>query len=259
MASIFRKIFRKKKNPPLKCEISLDGQPSLMESDPHHQHTAACFIDFAPLSVLELFQSQGCASCPPALPKIQAAAAKDPNLLLLTYDVTYFNSSTGWNDTFASNQWDARQKAYVKKWGRAGLFTPQVVADGIADGTGAEEGDVYGIVEAARGTKLAMEWHITLDVSEQGLRIDTDLQEAEVHDVLMIRYEPKLQTVKPGKGPNKGKKIKHVNQVAQVMKVGEWRGGNLDVVLPEMVGDGLETVAVVQQGPGGPIVVAQKI
>jgi hypothetical protein len=261
MAAFFKSLFRRKKTPPLACEISLDGQPALA-TDPTHKHSAACFLDFSPLAIVELYQSQGCASCAPAIPKIQDAVAKDSNTLLLTYDVTYFDGPAGWKDTFGSNQWDNRQKAYVKRWDRTGLFTPQVVVDGIADGTGAENGDVDGIVAAARSLKTQMSWNIVLGVAEAGLRIDSDRAEAEVHDVLMIRYEPTLQTVKVGKGPNKGKKVKHVNQVMQIVKVAEWSGGNLDISLLEMASmgeDGLETVAVVQQGAGGPIVAAQKV
>lgn len=49
----------------------------------------------------------------------------NPNLLLLTYNVTYFDHN-GWTDTFGNRLWDNRQKAYVKKWGRNSIFTPQV-------------------------------------------------------------------------------------------------------------------------------------
>ena len=63
----------------------------------------------------------------------------DPDLLLLSYDVTYFNHN-GWEDTFADSRWDKRQQAYLRKWNRNTKFTPQVIVDGISDGTGAEKG-----------------------------------------------------------------------------------------------------------------------
>lgn len=58
----------------------------------------------------------------------------NPNLLLLTYDVTYWDQP-GWKDTFG-NPWDQRQRTYVTKWGRGGIFTPQIVVDGVSDGIG---------------------------------------------------------------------------------------------------------------------------
>ncbi len=103
MASILRKLFTRKKQPPLVCAVSLD-----MDHDPDHMHTAACFIDFAPLAVVELFQSQGCQSCPPAIPAILEGTAANPNVVLLTYNVTLFDH-LGWKDTLANSQWDARQ------------------------------------------------------------------------------------------------------------------------------------------------------
>ena len=42
-----------------------------------------------PLTVVELFQSQGCSSCPPANSNV-IAVADDPNVLVLTYEVTYW-------------------------------------------------------------------------------------------------------------------------------------------------------------------------
>lgn len=57
--------------------------------DPNHVHTDACFVEIQPLAIAEFFQSQGCAACPDAIPLIHKAAGGNPNVLLLTYNVTY--------------------------------------------------------------------------------------------------------------------------------------------------------------------------
>jgi hypothetical protein len=238
-----------KKDVPLACTIALD--------DASHIHTGACFIDIQPLSVVELFQSQGCQSCPLNVPKIYNGI-KDPNLILLTYDVTYFDQ-LGWTDTFGNRQWDQRQKAYVTKWGRNNLFTPQVVVDGVADGTGAGKDEMHEIVGQARQLRAQIDWHINLHTNGTELRIDSDRTEAEGHDIMLVRYDPQEQVVKIGKGINKGKKLTHRNLVKEVTKVGEWNGGNLTIALPEAGHTGLETVAFVQAGPGGAIVASQQI
>ncbi|KAH7312974.1 thioredoxin-like protein [Rhexocercosporidium sp. MPI-PUGE-AT-0058] len=226
MAAIIRKIFRRKKNIPLACATSL-------ENEPDHVHTGACFIDIQPLSIVELFH----------------------------YDVTYFNHM-GWEDTFGDSRWDKRQQAYLRKWARTTKFTPQVIADGVADGTGAEKGAVDGMVDAARGLRTSMPWHIIVDTNDAELRIDSDGEDVGPFDIYLVNYDPKTVVVKVGKGPNKGKKISHKNLVKDVIRIGEWSGGNLTIDLPDMktmVGTGLETVAIVQGANGGPIVAAQKL
>ena len=76
------------------------------------------------LTVIELFQSQGCSSCPPANSNV-LKLAEDPNLLILTYDVTYWDR-LGWKDTFGNSANDKRQWEYARALSRKNVFTPQV-------------------------------------------------------------------------------------------------------------------------------------
>jgi hypothetical protein len=188
----------------------------------------------------------------------------DPNLLLLTYNVTYFDNM-GWPDTLATRQWDSRHKTYVKNWGRNNLFTPQIIADGIADGTGAGDNEVTSIVSQARQARKQTPWHIIVDTNaaDGELRIDSDnsIGEVDAHDILIIQYDDKPEEVKIKKGPNKGKKMLHRNIVKAIVKVGEWNGGNKTLDLKELASQGaksgLQGVAVVQAPLGGPIRAAQ--
>jgi hypothetical protein len=193
---------------------------------------------------------------------IHDSVKDNPNLLLLTYNVTYFDH-LGWTDTHGNRQWDQRQRAYVQKWGRTNIFTPQVIGDGIADGTGAGKDEVHNIVSAARQVRNSMPWRIIVDTNDTELRVDSDLLHADPHDILLIMYDPKPETVKVKKAVNKGKKIEHRNIVKGIMKVGEWNGGNVTLPLPDGAlrgGHGsLEIVAVVQAGNGGPIIASQKL
>lgn len=109
-----------------------------------------------------------------------------------------------------------------------------------------------------------MSWNIIIDTNDVELRIDSDLERAEMpYDILLVMYDPTPQTIKVKKGTNKGKKIEHRNVVKSISKVGEWMGGNLTLPLPEAAQrgghEGLEIVALVQGGPGGPIVASQRV
>ena len=75
-------------------------------------------------TVIELFQSQGCSSCPRANSNV-LQLVEDPNLLILTYDVTYWDR-LGWKDTFGNSANDRRQWEYARALSRKNVFTPQV-------------------------------------------------------------------------------------------------------------------------------------
>lgn len=266
MASLFRKIFPRKKKAPLVCAVALDDNGNIVGEDPNHQHTAACFLSFEPLAVAELFQSQGCTSCPQALPGIHSTTTNLPNMVLLTMPVTLFDH-LGWKDTLASSSWDARQRGYVRKWQRNSIFTPHMVINGVADGSGAEGKEQIEDI-LARGREEAKRyiegWNIYMDASDTHIRIDTDKQDAgQVFDVVLLTYKPGDQTVKVAGGPNKGKKLVHRNLVQNIVKIGEWTGGNAEIQLPtptSALPSGVSGVVVLQQpGLGGAIIQATKI
>ncbi|MER8459093.1 DUF1223 domain-containing protein [Mesorhizobium sp. M0027] len=83
------------------------------------------------LTVVELFTSQGCWSCPPA--NANLIKVKDqPGVLALSFNVTYWDY-LGWKDTFGKEEFTQRQVRYEPSLGRSGPFTPQVVVNGRAD------------------------------------------------------------------------------------------------------------------------------
>ena len=86
------------------------------------------------VTVIELYTSEGCSSCPPA-DRWFSGLAKDgvslQHAVLLAYHVDYWNS-LGWPDRFSKPQFSDRQRAVATR-NRASVFhTPQVVVDGRA-------------------------------------------------------------------------------------------------------------------------------
>ena len=88
--------------------------------------------DAAHPTVIELFQSQGCSSCPPAEASVGAVSGR-PDVLALSFEVDYWDR-LGWKDTFSKAAWTARQYAYARALGHDGVYTPQVVVNGRVAG-----------------------------------------------------------------------------------------------------------------------------
>lgn len=83
-------------------------------------------------SLLELYTSEGCSSCPPA--EAQFSRLKDsPGLwkqfVPIAYHVDYWNR-LGWPDRFSSADWTARQQHYAALWRSDSIYTPAFVLNG---------------------------------------------------------------------------------------------------------------------------------
>lgn len=95
---------------------------------------AACSADSGPTraSLLELYTSEGCSSCPPAdrwLSELRARADAAPHLVPLAFHVDYWNQ-LGWPDRYAEPAYSARQR-WIAQVNRARtVYTPQFVLDG---------------------------------------------------------------------------------------------------------------------------------
>src|SRR5438445_11459225 len=81
--------------------------------------------DAAHPTVVELYQSQGCSSCPPAIANINQLVTR-PDILPLTFAVAYWDQ-LGWKDTFARPEFTARQWALAQAGRRPNVATPQTI------------------------------------------------------------------------------------------------------------------------------------
>ena len=103
----------------------------------------------SPPVVVELFQSQGRSSCPPANENILTLV--DRRHLVLSFGVTHWDR-LGWKDTFASHENTQRQYAYANGGlKRRNVATPQVVINGYVDIVGNNRSE---LVRAISGAKL---------------------------------------------------------------------------------------------------------
>jgi hypothetical protein len=202
------------------------------------------------LSVVELFTSQGCSSCPPANDNVRALSDR-PDILALSFGVTYWDQ-LGWKDSFAQDAFTARQYAYAKSLRHAGPFTPQVVVDGRADVVGARKGEIESL--AAR-TRLA--GGPTIALGSKTVTLGAAAAPARSADVWLVRYDPHVVQVPIRAGENAGRTLPHKNVVKSLARLGAWSGGAETFPLPAAT-PGLLSAILVQTPQAGPILAAAK-
>ena len=79
-------------------------------------------------TVVELYTSEGCSSCPPADRWLSTLKGR-PDVLALAFHVNYWDR-LGWPDRFATPEATARQHDLARLAGSAQVYTPQVRAAG---------------------------------------------------------------------------------------------------------------------------------
>lgn len=83
-------------------------------------------------SLLELYTSEGCSSCPPAEAWLSALAASDrlwKDVVPVAFHVDYWDY-LGWVDVFAKPAYSERQRDYAVVWDADRVYTPGFVLNG---------------------------------------------------------------------------------------------------------------------------------
>jgi hypothetical protein len=201
-----------------------------------------------PLTVVELFTSQGCSSCPPA--NANLIKVKDqPGVLALSFNVTYWDY-LGWKDTFGRKEFTDRQVRYEPPLGHDGPFTPQVVVNGKADAVGAAPGEIQRLIadsDHPNGPDITL--------ADGKVSIGAGKPPAGKADVWLVRYNRGVVEVPVARGENTGRTLPHANVVHALTKLGSWNGAAATLPLPAADG-GFATAVLVQSPGGGPILAA---
>jgi hypothetical protein len=209
---------------------------------------AALPVQAAP-TVVELFQSQGCSSCPPAIANVNALADR-PDLLALSFSVTYWDR-LGWKDTFAKPEFTTRQYDYGRIFGD-GAYTPEVVINGRTDLVGANRHDLL----AAIGKAAPLQGPA---ITVSGRQVTVAAATAAAADVWLVRYDPRVLNVDIGAGENSGVLLAHRNIVRALVRLGGWSGAAQSYALPGGGDPAWRTAILVQRSNAGPILAAAKL
>lgn len=203
--------------------------------------------------VVELFTSQGCSSCPPADAYLRELAGRN-GVIALSFNVDYWDY-LGWKDTLASPAHTGRQRAYARRLGLSGVYTPQMVVNGVAEGVGSKRQEIEPAIAAAKAKPFPVEVSFTDKGSELTLDVGAGKAPGQPVTLWLIRFA-KEERVEIGRGENRGRTMTYAHAVRELTPVGMWDGKAMSLTLPksDLLTRGFEgCVALLQAGTGGPI------
>ncbi|MDE2369103.1 MAG: DUF1223 domain-containing protein [Burkholderiales bacterium] len=159
----------------------------------------------APL-VVELYTSEGCSSCPPADRWLSTLKGRS-DVIALAFHVDYWDR-LGWTDRYATPAGTARQRELARRAGGDGVYTPQVIVDGVdrrdwrlSRAAGAvgprieltRDGDFVGVdVGPLPGAvrELAGYWAVVEDGYASSVRAGENAGATLHHDAVVRLYRP---------------------------------------------------------------------
>lgn len=164
-------------------------------------------------TVVELYTSEGCSSCPPADRWLTGLSAR-PDVLALAFHVSYWDR-LGWADRFAQASFTDRQRALASGSGARYIYTPQVIANGqdwrawpslpgarpsAVDLQLQRDGDTVTATVTPRTTirPLAGHWAVLEDGHQSRVRAGENAGAHLRHDHVVRHFEPVAAWAGPG-------------------------------------------------------------
>lgn len=204
------------------------------------------------VAVLELFTSEGCSSCPSAdrlLGEIAHEAEQSGRAVYpLAFHVDYWNR-LGWSDPYSSAAYSQRQGDYSRALHLDGVYTPQLVVNGVQEFVGSKRSEADRAIAEALAAPAATS--IVLDAVQRGDSVVVDYNlggETDGSVVNVAVAERETDTDVP-RGENAGRKLHHTNVVRGFTTVGPASGqGRVTLPLPAASkAAGLRIVGYVQR------------
>ncbi len=209
-------------------------------------------------TVVELFTSQGCYSCPPAEAFLGELAAKE-DVLPLEFHVDYwdklvYGAAGRWKDPFSSPAATQRQQRYnLGLRGSARVYTPQMVVGGKSEMVGTHRREVLSSIRKASTDKCPRIDILIEPKGEGGLKVSLDGAATGPSAVWFLRFI-KAKTTEVLAGENKDKTLTSHNIVTELRRLGDWKGRMTTLELSDVALDDNQGCAVIVQSESlGPI------
>ena len=198
-------------------------------------------------TVVELYTSQGCSSCPPA-DAFLTKLAQEPGVIALALHVDYWDY-IGWRDQFAKPEFTERQRDYARALGSRTIYTPQMIVAGKDQAVGSDPALVAGMIRRHQSAEpmVVLQLMRVGDTVQVRASARVGLDRSLV--LQLVRYRPS-EVVAIKRGENAGRSIEYSNIVTAWTRIGTWDGaGDLAMDLTAPGGDAV-VVILQEDGPG---------
>ncbi len=211
-----------------------------------------------PKNVIELYTSQGCSLCPRAQSVLKTFVDR-PDVIALSLNVDYWDY-LGWKDTLGKAAHSSRQRAYSRARGDGKIYTPQIVANGLAVAVGSDRSQIErAITKSARqlsGDRVTLE--LLSDKSSFTIRVGPGVRPDKPATIYVATVSQSV-TVNIKGGENQGRQITFHNVVRNIIPVGMWSGEVATIRLLKqdlLHGGGERCVILIQSANGGSVLAA---
>ena len=181
-------------------------------------------------TLVELFTSQGCSSCPPA-DAILTKLSKRADVFALSIHVDYWNY-IGWSDPFSDQNNTILQRQYARNFKNRNIYTPQIVIDGRFETIGSRGWEIDRLITSSQENRPETRARVQMQL-ENGSIIVTSLAgrfagQADIWGILFDRqHETTIQ-----RGENGGRKLVYSHVQRQRVHLGKWNGMEQRIMLP---------------------------
>lgn len=205
-----------------------------------------------PVTVIELFTSQGCSSCPPS-DAFLGELSKRPDVVALSFHVDYWDY-IGWRDPFASPQFTERQRGYARSLKQRYVYTPEMVVHGRGHDAGINRGTIRELIAVAQKPEWPRLAPRIVDRGPAGITVNMPRFEAPSPcDVWLVTYDPERRT-KVLRGENAGRDLSNYNVVRSLTLLTVWDGTPAELTISaDKLGDARGVAILVQHQDLGPI------
>ncbi len=160
-------------------------------------------------SVVELYTSEGCSSCPPAdeyLSGLEAKLGADAQVIPLAFHVDYWNY-LGWEDPFSKAQFTKRQRRLGVLNEQRTIYTPEFIVDGKESRNHAIAQNV--VAANTSKAKAGIDLELTqTDVSVQAKVTVDNIAKSSGSVLYVVLYENNISR-RIENGENRGKTLHH--------------------------------------------------